>query len=914
MSNSPPAPRRRPLSFGSVRSVQATSPTDDSNDSERISWATWDHIEGTRVLILAYTSGLQIWDTSNLVAVREILNLKTESLHIAGQVQSALVLPEPVDGPDDFANSRPLLGIVSPTHLTVFSLSTYSVIKQLPFTDASNVVARPTFIVIATRHPSTLHVLSTRTLQSIHTITLSTSPIFALSHRLLAYVCPTPIPHMPGPPPPTFIAQTRDSLGSSVMRVGGEVWSGVKAAVSSTPINFTAPENDQPWGFSRSAPASSSIRGRWPHDDDAQASTSATAGWVAILDLKPLLSGGSPKRVTLFAPFPFDSAGIAHLAFNAPGAMPMLSVAPRDGQRVAVFQIRIGQEARPEGNDSTFAPSSAMSWHWYDLRRGLTNAHVENIEWESSGRWAAVVTARRTIHIFATNPYGGRPDEKSHLSARIHNATRLQPLSTEITPLVRIRPNANNANLPDDLVEYSSLIFSFLPTSMSRALPPSLFPSPSHSPASSPRFQSSISPTPFQDMLVFDPATGELSLRRITLDVVAPPLDSSGMPHTVSAPGAVSGYSISLPVPVMNMGMSLVRKTRKEAGDVHGEVVGKESTVATWSLKRAKDWPDVRGAVKTDKAVETNFFLLTRRHSYLSQAELSTHSRSPAVLPRPIYLAHQFSFYAFKEDYQALLRRSQLNVPCTKLEVRKDVEVSAHLEDAESDVFLHDTVDLQVASTTPRSARNPFDEPIASAMRSGLDYSGQSPPVLPMLPNGAPVSVLEAIPIHTKHVAAGVNEGFGRIRREIGKVRSPILRPTPGGAGTGPGPLAGEGRHVPLEFDEADEMMFLQGDEMAERDDNEGLQRDDGSGSGASASASVSTPGSRSHADLVVDEQEEAIWDAWDDEARATVAEAEMFDEISVTGFMDEESDIAPIMAAMSRAKEKSKGPGRKMH
>jgi uncharacterized protein YaeQ len=89
------------------------SPIDDRTDNERIVWATWDQIEGTRVLILAYGSGLQIWDTSNLNAVREILNLKTESLHVAGHIQCALALPAPADGPDDFVNARPLLGIMS---------------------------------------------------------------------------------------------------------------------------------------------------------------------------------------------------------------------------------------------------------------------------------------------------------------------------------------------------------------------------------------------------------------------------------------------------------------------------------------------------------------------------------------------------------------------------------------------------------------------------------------------------------------------------------------------------------------------------------------------------------------------------------------------------------------------------------
>lgn len=266
--------------------------------------------------------------------------------------------------------------------------------------------------------------------------------------------------------------------------------------------------------------------------------------------------------------------------------------------------------------------------------------------------------------------------------------------------------------------------------------------------------------------------------------------------------------------------------------------------------------------------------------------------------------------------------------------MRKDVEVSAYTGEG-SDPFMHGAVeDLQhIGDARDRRAsatmRGSFDEPIASAMRSGLDYSGQSPPVLPMLPNGAYMSVLDTIPIHTKHVAAGVNEGLGRIRREIGKVRSPILRPTMTAQGrVSPRRREEEegGRHVPLEFDEEDEALFLVGadtndaggsggggdadmDVEHDLEDHEGISRDDGSGSGASLS--VSTPSSRFRADLgavgAAGEEGEGMWDAWDDEARATVAEAETFDEISVTGFMDDEHVHAPIMAAMSRPQGKGR-------
>jgi hypothetical protein len=64
-------------------------------------------------------------------------------------------------------------------------------------------------------------------------------------------------------------------------------------------------------------------------------------------------------------------------------------------------------------------------WHMYDLRRGRTSAVVENLNWATDGRWIAVATQKRTVHIFATNPYGGQPDGQSHVNGRVCNSSNL---------------------------------------------------------------------------------------------------------------------------------------------------------------------------------------------------------------------------------------------------------------------------------------------------------------------------------------------------------------------------------------------------------------------------------------------------------------------------------------------------------
>jgi hypothetical protein len=66
--------------------------------------------------------------------------------------------------------------------------------------------------------------------------------------------------------------------------------------------------------------------------------------------------------------------------------------------------------------------------HVYDLQRGRTNAVIENISWSGDMRWVAIGSRKRTVHVFPVNPYGGRPDDASHLEGHVRNATELVSL------------------------------------------------------------------------------------------------------------------------------------------------------------------------------------------------------------------------------------------------------------------------------------------------------------------------------------------------------------------------------------------------------------------------------------------------------------------------------------------------------
>lgn len=281
-----------------------------------------------------------------------------------------------------------------------------------------------------------------------------------------------------------------------------------------------------------------------------------------------------------------------------------------------------------------------------------------------------------------------------------------------------------------------------------------------------------------------------------------------------------------------------------------------------------------------------NTHVLTFR--WLAQAELSTCSRSPLILPSSIFLSHQFSFFALGEDYHALLRRWHFDIPAVKIEVRREVEASAYTA-GQGELFVS-------AGTSPqdvRLARSTLDEPLATAIHSGLNYSGVTPPVIPMLPNGArPGSFKATIPIRS--VAVGITEGvtgsLGRLGRGIKKVRSPKLRPQSGESTPG---------LVPLEFNEEDEALVTQ-DEFSrepgisaeqENDNDSTNDADMASNSGGTRdSRSISTPSTNNNTSLA----ESGSEDGWGPDEVHAVEEAEQFDEISAAGFMDEEQIPTP--------------------
>ncbi|KAG1733244.1 uncharacterized protein EDB91DRAFT_1149677 [Suillus paluster] len=961
-----------------------TYPTAAEGDS--IMWSRWDTLiengsRPRRILILGYTNGLQIWDCTILGSVSEILNLTDYPF---GSIAFAGVLATPHSSRErDSDSSGSLIGVVSRSKdqstMSIYSLRAHKVIKHLPFHNVSTFASSVHFIVISTTNPPTLHILSSASFTELHTIsslaiihsytqssipykantnnTVSLSaidsintnnashdhpvPIFALSHRILAYASPPPRADSHAgavSQPRTHLRSPSSTLGIShatALKVGGTVLSGVKSlggmaysAAAEYAKSRAGAGGDQSrvaqgqssvmsgvsnLFFSRSAPAATSghadtsevtspSAALFPNTQDRQeeadSSTLSPGHHITVLDLASLLARDNPSVRTISEFIAFKHQPFSALKFTPDGNS--LLVSPRDGQVVRTFQIRPTpsvllpvdskkysgeRETALVGRQSNAEPSSP--WHMYNLRRGRTSAIIDEIEVSPDGRWVAVGTKRPTVHVFAINPYGGKPDLRSHMENRVRNTNEAQPLSVELSSLVRLR----SVKLSAHSGVWPGITFTFLPSDT--PLPTSLQPPPSAI-TSSPSTSSSRSDLPsplrtrktanFQDLLLFDPSDGVLSLRRVMLE--QRPRDAgtfsyslANLPTSMSLPG--TGTTGRLSSSPQNRGITstktsgLTQMMLEAASELHG----RDTMIATWQLRRHRDWSEVKhvqhlSARSPGRTHNANV-------SSLAHAELSTCSRSPSLVPRCIYLAHQFSFCTLGEDYHALIRRHQLDMTGTKIEVRKEVEVSA---------YSAGTGESFVEGFSPRDmgrTASSFDEPIASAISADMDYPRSSRSVIPMLPNGAPGlkprSFKNPIPIRamTSNITEGVGESFGRIRREINRVRSPQLVSRP------------ESRvsaSVPLEFDEHDEDVVFPG---MEPDDD--VVDDCTSRGGDATDPSIDTPPTD---DEPCDEGTE-LWHGWTEEDKLAVDEAEQFDD--VVGFLDEEQTPA-IQAEQRRA------------
>jgi hypothetical protein len=193
--------------------------------------------------------------------------------------------------------------------------------------------------------------------------------------------------------------------------------------------------------------------------------------FITIVDLASLSSSVSPSSPALISPprvkvvsefLASSQQPVTSLKFSDDGTM--LNVGTRDGQVVGVYAVRpvpnLGTTPSSALLPSSQAPSSPQSksksksksksqrrtsssasptsrpselqlsppWHVYTLRRGMTSGTIESMEWNVDARWVAVATRKRTVHLFAVNPFGGKVSDgrvRGHLEGRVREVDEL---------------------------------------------------------------------------------------------------------------------------------------------------------------------------------------------------------------------------------------------------------------------------------------------------------------------------------------------------------------------------------------------------------------------------------------------------------------------------------------------------------
>ena len=173
-----------------------------------------------------------------------------------------------------------------------------------------------------------------------------------------------------------------------------------------------------------------------------KSSSTASNGYhITVIDLSPLLVSAAGKKnietPSSVQPVKIDefmssrSQPIADLQFSADGTS--LAVIQRDGYVVKIFKIRpvasvifsfgpkLDHDTEMRKRWSDHHQQASNSVQMYTLRRGRTSAVVEGVDWSKDGRWFAIGTRKRTVHVFSVNPYGGKADIASHLEGRVRN-------------------------------------------------------------------------------------------------------------------------------------------------------------------------------------------------------------------------------------------------------------------------------------------------------------------------------------------------------------------------------------------------------------------------------------------------------------------------------------------------------------
>ena len=678
-------------------------------------------------------------------------------------------------------------------------------------------------------------------------------------------------------------ARTAGQVGGEVARrVGEGMLSGVKAiggigmsywasrGTNPPSVESTSPVQSRQQ-LSKSAPVPSGFDARRLSVSSASprtqfspmaAAEATVAGTVLVVDLASYTvssttksrrrahsNSNSLKAVAHFRPYSHHLALVSLAASSA-----QVLTASAHGHHFDVFDLKPSVRVGSSATGASNADGPGRVWHRYRLHRGFTGARASGASWSADSRFVAVATGKGTSHLYAIEPFGGQPDLQNHFGAKVVNPSDLRPLSVTLGTVARIRrghahdasqhaqspspdaatsadsrpslqarPSGEYAAAPPVLTFISHIdtaASSFKPI-LSKVASPVVRPlrSPGLVPAALPGSISAGSGLRLQDCLIFRPTSATAVLARLT----------SGLP-----PAAATAASRGDVGRLATTAISGLSQLMKSQGGSAPSSPGKSEFVvscigkAEWPLGRDADGgqlvqEDLIG--EDDVSIKPGLGLTTGTTHYAAQAEVRTQSSSGLVMPRSVYQTQQFDFYALPENHEQLTAAGNFSLGLRKLQVRKEVKIS----EGSSSLGLLSSPSSPFANLPSADPLvGSFDQPIQSAMQTILDHQDPTSPrpnsraMAPTFPNGVAGKQgtwRDSIPI--RHVAPTVQEGLGRVRREIGRVAESRRRARSAATDRPELSSAGEGCSSSVSFDD-DEAVFADRGELEGSESTEG--------------------------------------------------------------------------------------------
>ncbi|GAA99453.1 uncharacterized protein L969DRAFT_93913 [Mixia osmundae IAM 14324] len=715
--------------------------------SARVRWAKWHPLKRRRLLLVMQTSGLlQAWETSDLRRIRLAFSLDLKDLKLNTDGSDAIVVPfYSVDDPDALRMAIANRGM--PAQLILYDSATSAQVASTSLPGKIvDMQVNHRYIALACERPMpSIHVFALDTLESLPRFPIMdvpSKPIFCLGlKRQLAYATTIALPRTAGSGiigrtasgpfeqqesgPNRSLTQTALGVtGAQATQTARRLSEGVFNNVRATLNKWNAPEPlagipPASSSYSRSAPTTGASPAELAtYQEDA----AYDFGFVKVIDIERSQPGPEDERDKAAAPAVLSHFRPTHSALALLSLSPsgnMLLTASVQGRSFTIFELR-----QPSFSSS----SPGKVWHRYTLNRGMTVANVTAASWSADARHVTLATTRGTLHMYAIQMLGGAPTPFTHASTMLINSEDMAPLSivsSTVARMQRTQAAVDPTSTPTPPVA-QSLIF----TGYNEAL-----------------LQDTEFAAHFSAITQRNPSSACFF---VAFDPIHSLLQLYGMHYASPVTVGISSEVVA----GARSGLTQMMRTHLPEGAL--ALTASITPCAAWSLAPALG---ETAQLVADQPSESD--RLARKTNWTAEAELETYSSSPLVLPKSIYLSHQFDFAVLHGSLAlAELSKGIFAFQSRSIEVRQDVKVDGKV--------LSDAVP------------SPYGAPIRSAMHTVLDqdptvFGSLSPSSLtPTFPNGARGrhgSWRDSAPTFSH-----IQVGLGRVRRELERAATTSTR------------------------------------------------------------------------------------------------------------------------------------------